>query len=113
MFNISILFLSIQILISMGVDDLMAAKNMVMTALQTTELKRIDYQTFNSLQKVENSSIEARYNALLQRVGITVSFDADLVKIFYTLKQLNVITDNVIVQLSMSKLTNHPFMCNM
>lgn len=69
-----------QILISMGVDDLMAAKNMVMTALQTTELKRIDYRTFNSLQKVENSSIEARYNVLLQRVGTTVSFDADLVK---------------------------------
>ena len=63
----------------MGVDDLMAAKNMVMTALQTTELKRIDYQTFNSLQKVENTTTEARYNALLQRVGTTVSFDADLV----------------------------------
>ena len=68
-----------QILISMGVDDLLAAKNMVMSALQTTEMKRIDYSTFNSLQKVENSSTEARYNALLQRVGTTVSFDADLV----------------------------------
>ena len=72
-------FLFIQILISMGVDDLMAAKNMVMRAIQTTELNRIDYQTFNSLQRVENNQVEARYNALLQRVGTTVSFDADLV----------------------------------
>ena len=73
----------------MGVDDLMAAKNMVMTALQTTELKRIDYQTFNSLQKVENSSIEARYNALLQRVGTTVSFDADLVRFVHPAPSVN------------------------
>jgi hypothetical protein len=63
----------------MGVDDLMAAKNMVMAALKTTEMKRIDYQTFNSLQKVENTAVEARYNSLLQRVGTCVSFDADLV----------------------------------
>jgi hypothetical protein len=48
---------------------------------QRTELKRIDYTTFNSLQKVEhNSSTEARYNELLQRVGLTVSFDSDLVR---------------------------------
>jgi len=64
----------------MGVDDLMAAKNMVMTAMKTTKLERIDYQTFNSLQKVENSQVEERYNALLERVGVTASFDADLVK---------------------------------
>lgn len=69
-----------QILITMGVDDLLAARNMVMTAMKTTELKRIDYQTFNSLQKVGNSAIEMRYNTLLQRVGVTVSFDPDLVK---------------------------------
>jgi hypothetical protein len=69
-----------QILITMGVDDLMAARNMVMAAMKTTELKRIDYQTFNSLQKVDNSDIENRYNTLLQRVGTTVSFDPDLVK---------------------------------
>ena len=76
-------FLFHQILISMGVDDLMAAKNMVMRAIQTTELNRIDYQTFNSLQRVENNQVEARYNALLQRVGTTVSFDADLVSQFF------------------------------
>ncbi len=64
----------------MGVDDLMAARNMVMAAMKTTELKRIDYQTFNSLQKVDNSAVESRYNTLLQRVGTTVSFDPDLVK---------------------------------
>lgn len=69
-----------QILISMGVDDLMAAKNMVMAAMKTTKMERIDYKTFNSLQKVENSQIEERYNCLLERVGATVSFDADLVK---------------------------------
>ena len=74
----------------MGVDDLMAAKNMVMTALQTTELKRIDYQTFNSLQKVENTTTEARYNALLQRVGTTVSFDADLVSYLVSYVPFNV-----------------------
>ena len=69
-----------QILITMGVDDLMAARTMVMAAMKTTELKRIDYQTFNSLQKVDNSDMENRYNTLLQRVGTTVSFDPDLVK---------------------------------
>jgi len=65
----------------MGVDDLMAARNMVMAAMKTTELKRIDYQTFNSLQKVGDTAMEARYNTLLQRVGSTVSFDPDLVNI--------------------------------
>ena len=73
----------------MGVDDLLAAKNMVMSALQTTEMKRIDYSTFNSLQKVENSSTEARYNALLQRVGTTVSFDADLVSYPHLIKTVS------------------------
>ena len=76
-----ICLLAIQILITMGVDDLMAARTMVMAAMKTTELKRIDYQTFNSLQKVDNSDMERRYNTLLQRVGTTVSFDPDLVKL--------------------------------
>lgn len=39
------------------------------------------FQTFNSLQQVQNSESEARYNSLLQRVGSKVSFDPDLVKI--------------------------------
>jgi hypothetical protein len=69
----------------MGVDDLMAARNMVMAAMKTTELKRIDYQTFNSLQKVGDTAMEARYNTLLQRVGSTVSFDPDLVNIHLNL----------------------------
>jgi len=70
-----------QILITMGVDDFTEVRSMIMTAMQSTELKRIDYQTFNSLQQVNNSESEARYNTLLQRVGSKVSFDPDLVKI--------------------------------
>jgi len=70
-----------QILISMGVDDLVAAMNLVTSAVKTTTLQRIDYSTFNSLQKVGNDETEMRYNELLEKVGVSVSFDIDLVKI--------------------------------
>jgi len=69
-----------QILISMGVDDLVGAMAIVSTAMKTMSLQRIDYLTFNSLQKVESNQSERRYNQLLEHVGITVSFDTDLVK---------------------------------
>jgi hypothetical protein len=70
-----------QILISMGVDDLVAAMQTVSSAMKTMSLKRIDYLTFNTLQKMGSHQSEQRYNELLEHVGITVSFDIDLVKI--------------------------------
>jgi len=70
-----------QILISMGVDDLFAAMKTVSSAMKKSNLQRIDYSTFNTVQKVGNSESEKRYNELLERIGATLSVDMDLVKI--------------------------------
>lgn len=83
-----------QILISMGVDDLVAAMSMVSSAVKTMSLQRIDYSTFNSLQKVGNTESEKRYNELLEHVGVTVSFDMTLVKILSYILLFSVHCDN-------------------
>ena len=76
-----------QILSSLGIDDIETAKSMIAATLQshsTTEedYKKIDYKKFNTLQeKADNTASEARYDILLSRVGATVGFNQNLIKV--------------------------------
>jgi hypothetical protein len=64
-----------QILFSLGVDDVEMGKKMITTTLRSAgHMRRIDYKSFNSIQKMDqNSDSEARYNRLLERVGRNVT----------------------------------------
>lgn len=71
-----------QILYSMGVDDIDVGKKMIMTTMKAAgDLGRIDYQNYNSIQKLGDETTENRYNQLLSRVGATVSLTPELVKL--------------------------------
>lgn len=72
-----------QILYSMGVDDIETGKKMIMVTLKNAgNLGRIDYKTFNSIQKIDDNETEKRYEQLLARVGSTVSIRPEIVKLF-------------------------------
>ena len=72
-----------QILISLGIDDIQSAQNIISATLKNhSVLNHIDYKTFNTIQeKVDSTVEEQRYDQLLSRVGSTVAFNANLVKI--------------------------------
>lgn len=89
-----------QILISLGIDDLAAAKNMIMSAMKTqTCMNKIAYSNMNALQKIEEESeSEKRYNVLLERVGSSVTFNNDLVKLLsYVLLFMGDFSDPAVV----------------
>merc|ERR1719341_790056 len=53
-----------QVLISMGIDDMDTIKTMFTPLMKEDRMKHIDYKTFNSIQQVNNSETEVRYNIL-------------------------------------------------
>jgi len=57
-----------QVLISMGIDDMETIKTMFTPLMKEDRMKHIDYKTFNSIQQVNNSEIELRYNFLQGKV---------------------------------------------
>lgn len=64
-----------QVLISMGIDDMETIKNVFKPIMKegTSQLKHIDYKTFNSIQTITDSATEVRYNFLQEKVAQQVS----------------------------------------
>merc|ERR1740128_895554 len=58
-----------QVLISMGIDDMDTIKNMFTPLMKEDRMKHIDYKTFNSIQQVNNTETELRYNFLQGKVA--------------------------------------------
>jgi len=58
-----------QVLISMGIDDMDTIKTMFTPLMKEDRMKHIDYKTFNSIQQVNNSETEVRYNFLQGKVA--------------------------------------------
>merc|ERR1719464_765559 len=59
-----------QVLISMGIDDMETIKTMFAPLMEREKsLNHIEYSNFNSIQKVESSPIEQRYNFLQSKVA--------------------------------------------
>lgn len=58
-----------QVLISMGIDDMDTIKTMFTPLMKEDRMKHIDYKTFNSIQQVNNSDTEERYNYLQGKVA--------------------------------------------
>lgn len=58
-----------QVLISMGIDDMDTIKTMFTPLMKEDRMKHIDYKTFNSIQQVNNSETELRYNFLQGKVA--------------------------------------------
>jgi len=66
-----------QVLISMGIDDLETIKTMFAPLMEREKsLNHIEYSSFNSIQKVESSPIEKRYNFLQSKVAEAVADDS-------------------------------------
>merc|ERR1711994_569503 len=61
-----------QVLISMGIDDMDTIKTMFTPLMKEDRMKHIDYKTFNSIQQVNNSDTEVRYNFLQGKVAAAV-----------------------------------------
>lgn len=66
-----------QVLVSMGVEDMESIKTMFAPLIRDREqsLKYIEYSNFNSIQKVEKSPTEQRYNFLQSKVAETIGDD--------------------------------------
>jgi len=58
-----------QVLISMGIDDMDTIKSMFTPLMKEDRMKHIDYKTFNSIQQMNNSETELRYNYLQSKVA--------------------------------------------
>jgi len=60
-----------QVLISMGIDDMETIKNVFKPIMKegNSQLKHIDYKTFNSIQTITDSNVEIRYNYLQEKVA--------------------------------------------
>ena len=70
-----------QIVISLGINDCDFARKLIFDAKQQ-KINKIHYSSMNALQKIEVSSpAELRYNKLMERVGSTMTFDVNLVKL--------------------------------
>jgi len=61
-----------QVLISMGIDDMDTIKTMFTPLMKEDRMKHIDYKTFNSIQQVNNSETEVRYNFLQGKVAAAI-----------------------------------------
>jgi len=64
-----------QVLISMGIDDMDTIKTMFTPLMKEDRMKHIDYKTFNSIQQVNNSEVEVRYNYLQGKVAEAIGDD--------------------------------------
>ena len=72
-----------QILSSLGINDLQAARDMIFATLKChNTLKHIDYKTFNTIQDKCEVSTEKRYDQLLEQIGSTIAFNPNLVILF-------------------------------
>jgi hypothetical protein len=72
-----------QILSSLGIDDLQAARDMIFATLKShNTLKRIDYKTFNTIQDKQEGVVEHRYDQLLEGIGATIAFNPNMVILF-------------------------------
>jgi hypothetical protein len=60
-----------QVLISMGIDDMETIKNVFKPIMKegNSQLKHIDYKTFNSIQAITDTPSELRYNYLQEKVA--------------------------------------------
>jgi len=66
-----------QVLISMGIDDMETIKTMFAPLMEREKsLKHIEYSNFNSIQKVDRSPIEQRYNFLQSKVAEAIAEDS-------------------------------------
>jgi len=72
-----------QILSSLGINDLQAARDMIFATLKChNTLKRIDYKTFNTIQDKQEGVLEQRYDQLLKEIGATLAFNPNMVILF-------------------------------
>jgi hypothetical protein len=72
-----------QILSSLGIDDLQAAREMIFATLKChNTLKHIDYKTFNTIQDKAEGVMEKRYDQLLEQIGATIAFNPNIVILF-------------------------------
>jgi len=75
-----------QVLLSMGEGDLETIRTMFSQLLKEDNMKHIDYKTFNSVQAVGQNPTEDRYNALQEKVAL--SLNSEPVSILLTIIML-------------------------
>jgi len=94
-----------QILNSCGKEDVKVAKNLIMSTLNSKNVKESDYKMIpyeknNNSQKVtdkSNDAMEGKYHHFLTRIGAAVSFNPNLVKLLsYLILFCTVSEDNEI-----------------
>jgi hypothetical protein len=59
----------------MGVEDRKSGMNIVRSAEKKVQLERIDYKKMNTIQTLDDNSLESRFNQLLEGIGPIVSRD--------------------------------------
>lgn len=72
-----------QILFSMGLDDIEMAKRMIMSTSKTAgcKMNRIDYKSYNTIQELNDTPDEERYQWLLAQIGDVITSFPSLTKV--------------------------------
>ncbi|TRY67719.1 hypothetical protein TCAL_02933 [Tigriopus californicus] len=72
-----------QILFSMGLDDIEMAKRMIMSTSKTAgcKMNHIDYKSYNTIQELNDTPDEERYQWLLAQIGEVITSFPSLTKV--------------------------------